>query len=63
LTTTTVVEGSSDSGEKACISMPALIGSYVLTDPKLNSKLKDSEDQIAHIREFLDGKDRQPFFK
>lgn len=48
---------SSDAGNKACISLPALIGSYVLSDADLSSKLKDCEDNISHIREFLE-KDR-----
>lgn len=56
--TTSVSEG----GNKACISMPALVGSYVLSEPGLTQNLKDIEDSISHIREFLE-KDRVPFFR
>jgi hypothetical protein len=42
--------------------MPALVGSYVLEDSQLKSKLKDVEDSISYIREFLE-KDRTQFYK
>ena len=62
LTFDLTTQPSSDAGDKACISLPALIGSCVLSDPDLRNKLKDCEDNISHIREFLE-KDREPFFK
>ncbi len=58
LETTTQSEG----GQKSCLSMPALVGSLVLLDSSLKSKLKDCEDSISYIREFLE-KDRTQFFK
>ena len=50
----TIEQTNGQEGSKECLSLPALIGHYVLGDPSIAKNLRDCEDNISYIREIIE---------